>query len=98
MIRALYPPLQDDTTDTHCCLGWSDTQVVIAFRGTQTMQVGGLADVRPSVQAGGSMGWLADHASRGEAVGGMQAAGRAATSAAMPAPPPYVPLTCRLGS
>jgi hypothetical protein len=27
-----FETIWDDTTDTHCVLGWSDTQVVVAFR------------------------------------------------------------------
>lgn len=29
----------DDETDTHVVLGWSDSQVVLAFRGTASLQV-----------------------------------------------------------
>lgn len=34
----------DDKTDTHCVLGWSASQVVLAFRGTASLQVGGLRE------------------------------------------------------
>ena len=27
-----FETIWDDTTDTHCVLGWSETQVVVAFR------------------------------------------------------------------
>ncbi|KAL4859424.1 L-2-hydroxyglutarate dehydrogenase [Chlorella vulgaris] len=30
--------LWDTDTDTHCVIGWSDTQAVVAFRGTSSMQ------------------------------------------------------------
>lgn len=36
-------PRQDDTTDTHACIGYSDTEALVAFRGTQTLQVRAMA-------------------------------------------------------
>ncbi|PRW55924.1 alpha beta-hydrolase [Chlorella sorokiniana] len=33
-----FETIWDESTDTHCVVGWSDTTCVVAFRGTQTMQ------------------------------------------------------------